>query len=66
MTSRCHPIEVRPFTYRENARIQTFPDDWQFCGKLVEKYKQIGNAVPVNLAKELGVALMKSLAAIDD
>ena len=66
MTSRCHPIEVRPFTYRENARIQTFPDDWQFCGKLVEKYKQIGNAIPVNLAKELGVALMKCLAAIDD
>ena len=50
-TDRCHPLEVRPFSYRENARIQTFPDDWVFCGRLLEKYKQIGNAVPVNLAK---------------
>ena len=37
-TDRCHPIEVRPFTYRENARIQTFPDEWNFDGKLSEKY----------------------------
>lgn len=60
-TDRCHPIEVRPFTYRENARIQTFPDDWEFCGKLSEKYKQVGNAVPVNLAKEIGIQIKKSL-----
>ena len=60
-TDRCHPLEVRPFSYRENARIQTFPDDWQFCGKLSEKYKQVGNAVPVNLAKEIGLQIIKYL-----
>lgn len=60
-TDRCHPIEVRPFTYRENARIQTFPDDWKFCGKLSEKYKQVGNAVPVNLAKEIGIQIKNAL-----
>lgn len=60
-TDRCHPIEVRPFSYRENARIQTFPDDWKFEGKLSEKYKQVGNAVPVNLAKEIGLEIKNAL-----
>ncbi len=60
-TDRCHPLEVRPFSYRENARIQTFPDEWQFCGKLSEKYKQVGNAVPVNLAKEIGLSIYHAL-----
>lgn len=60
-TDRCHPIEVRPFSYRENARIQTFPDDWLFCGTISEKYKQVGNAVPVNLAKEIGFEIIKAL-----
>ena len=36
-TDRCHPLEVRPFSYRENARIQTFPENWKFCGSLNEK-----------------------------
>lgn len=60
-TDRCHPLEVRPFSYRENARIQTFPDDWEFCGRLSERYKQVGNAVPVNLAKDIGIAILKAL-----
>lgn len=60
-TDRCHPLEVRPFSYRENARIQTFPDEWGFWGKLSEKYKQVGNAVPVNLAKEIGLSIKKVL-----
>ena len=60
-TDRCHPLEVRPFSYRENARIQTFPDEWQFCGNLSEKYKQVGNAVPVNLAKEIGLSIYHTL-----
>lgn len=63
-TDRCHPLEVRPFSYRENARIQTFPDTWKFCGKLSEKYKQVGNAVPVNLAKEIGLSIKKTLEQI--
>ena len=49
-TERCHPDETRPLTVREYARIQTFPDDWHFVGSLSAQYKQIGNAVPVNLA----------------
>ena len=46
-TERCHPDETRPFAVREYARIQSFPDDWEFVGKISEQYKQIGNAAPV-------------------
>lgn len=60
-TERCHPDETRPFTVREYARIQTFPDDWDFAGGIGEKYKQIGNAVPVRLAYKLGVKLLESV-----
>ncbi len=60
-TERCHPDETRPFTIREYARIQTFPDDWKFAGSMAMQYKQIGNAVPVNLAKELGHSIVKFL-----
>ncbi|RIA79020.1 S-adenosyl-L-methionine-dependent methyltransferase [Glomus cerebriforme] len=60
-TERCHPDETRPFTIREYARIQSFPDNWEFAGSLHSQYKQIGNAVPVNLAKEVGLAVKKTL-----
>ncbi len=60
-TERCHPEETRPFTVREYARIQTFPDDWEFAGSMAQQYKQIGNAVPVNLGKEVGYAIVKFL-----
>lgn len=60
-TDRCHPIEVRPFSVRENARFQTFPDNWEFCGKLSEQYRQVGNAVPVNFAKEIGLQIKATL-----
>lgn len=60
-TERCHPDETRPFTVREYARIQTFPDDWSFQGSIAQQYKQIGNAVPVNLGKELGFSIVKFL-----
>ena len=60
-TERCHPEETRPFTVREYARIQTFPDDWDFEGSIAQQYKQIGNAVPVNLAKEIGYSIVKFL-----
>lgn len=60
-TERCHPEETRPFTVREYARIQTFPDDWKFAGSVAQQYKQIGNAVPVNLGKELGYSVVKFL-----
>ncbi len=60
-TDRCHPDESRPFTTREYARIQSFPDEWQFAGKMNDIYKQIGNAVPVNLAKCVGIEIMNAL-----
>lgn len=60
-TERCHPDETRPFTVREYARIQTFPDDWEFEGSLAQQYKQIGNAVPVNLGREVGFSVIKFL-----
>jgi DNA (cytosine-5)-methyltransferase 1 len=60
-TERCHPEETRPLTTREYARIQTFPDDWVFEGSISEIYKQIGNAVPVNLAACLGRAIIRML-----
>ena len=60
-TERCHPDETRPFTVREYARIQTFPDVWKFAGSTAQQYKQIGNAVPVNLGQELGYSVVKFL-----
>ena len=64
-TERCHPSETRPLTFREYARIQTFPDDWLFCGSLSSIYKQIGNAVPVNLAYAVGRSLVNLLNEIE-
>jgi DNA (cytosine-5)-methyltransferase 1 len=60
-TERCHPEETRPFTVREYARIQTFPDEWEFCGSMSQQYKQIGNAVPVNLGREIGYSVVDFL-----
>jgi DNA (cytosine-5)-methyltransferase 1 len=53
-TERCHPSETRPLAVREYARIQSFPDNWEFTGSTNSQYKQIGNAVPVNMAYHLG------------
>lgn len=64
-TERCHPDETRPLTVREYARIQTFPDDWIFSGPLTAQYKQIGNAVPVNLAHAVGRSLVSLLNDIE-
>ena len=65
-TERCHPEETRPFTVREYARIQSFPDDWSFVGSIGEQYKQIGNAVPVELARRLGMQIIKALSSIKE
>lgn len=64
-TERCHPEETRPLTVREYARIQTFPDDWAFEGAVTSQYKQIGNAVPVNLAHSMGRRLIALLNNIE-
>lgn len=64
-TERCHPEETRPLTVREYARLQTFPDDWHFCGSMNQQYKQIGNAVPVNLAFYIGQSLLETLNLLE-
>lgn len=64
-TERCHPTETRPLTVREYARIQTFPDEWMFAGTVSDQYKQIGNAVPVNLSYAIGRSLMRLFNDID-
>ena len=63
-TERCHPLEARPFTVRENARIQSFPDSWKFCGSMYSQYRQVGNAVPVNLAYDIACEIRKGLLCI--
>lgn len=63
-TERCHPDETRPFTVREYARIQTFPDSWNFSSSTNNAYKQIGNAVPINMAKAIGLSIVNTLNQI--
>ena len=58
-TERCHPLEERPLTIREYARIQTFSDDYKFMGSITSQYKQIGNAIPVELGKKIGEEIIK-------
>ena len=65
-TERCHPSETRPLSIREYARIQTFPDDWEFMGNIAAKYRQIGNAVPVNLAWAVGRSLIRLFNDIEN
>ena len=60
-TERCHPLEARPFNVRENARCQSFPDEREFCGSVMSQYKQVGNAVPVNLAYEVARSIIEAL-----
>lgn len=65
-TERCHPEEVRPFTVREYARIQSFPDKWEFSGSMGQQYKQIGNAVPVELGRYIGLSIIDILNNLED
>lgn len=57
-TPLCHPDHVRPLSVAECAAIQQFPPDWVFKGSVASQYKQIGNAVPVELAEAIGRHIM--------
>lgn len=54
-----HPVEDRPLSVQEYKVIQEFPEDWEIEGSLLEKYKQIGNAVPVGLGYAVGRLIKK-------
>ena len=58
-SSLCHPEAIRPLSVREYARIQGFPDHWEFQGAMNQQYKQIGNAVPVALGTAIGSCIVQ-------
>ena len=64
-TCLCHPRELRPLSVKEYARIQQFPDTWVFAGTMADKYKQIGNAVPVGLGYAIGASIMNIMANLE-
>ena len=57
-----HPEENRILSVREVARAQGFPDSAQFVGGLMDKYRQIGNAVPPPLGRALGISILQAEA----
>ena len=61
-TERCHPWHTRPLQTLEYARIQTFPDTYEFAGSTTQIYKQIGNAVPVNMARAIAAEVKGMLS----
>ena len=63
-TERCHPSQTRPLSLREYARIQTFPDTWEFEGSITSVYRQIGNAVPVILSYKIATSVLESLQKV--
>lgn len=60
-TCFCHPEELRPLSVREFARLQCLPDKWNIQGPLWPRYRQVGDAVPVNLGLALGRAMKAHL-----
>jgi DNA (cytosine-5)-methyltransferase 1 len=56
-----HAKGVRYFTIRESARLQSFPDAYTFTGTWTESMRQLGNAVPVDLARAIGLKLRTTL-----
>lgn len=60
-----HPTELRTLSVREAARIQSFPDDFEFIGNQQDTYVQVGNAVPVLMAKAIGKSVLEYLNKVN-
>ena len=60
-TMVCHPRKLRPLSVSEYARVQQFPDGWQFAGGTPQKYIQIGNAVPCGLGEAVGDMIKRAV-----
>jgi DNA (cytosine-5)-methyltransferase 1 len=58
-----HPEQDRVLTVREAARLQSFPDWFQFAGSQTEQYVQVGNAVPPILGRQIGMTLLDSMVS---
>jgi DNA (cytosine-5)-methyltransferase 1 len=56
-----HPTQPRGLTVREAARVQSYPDDYAFCGTFQSLYLQVGNSVPPSLARKIGEAVLEAL-----
>ena len=61
-----HPSEDRPITHREAACLQTFPEDFVFCGSKIEVARQIGEAVPPVLAREVAQVVKRLISDTDE
>ena len=60
-TDLAHPIEDRPLSVEEYARIQGFPLCWEICGSMLDQYKQIGNAVPIKLGEAIAETIINHI-----
>ena len=59
-TGLCHPEETRPLSIAEYAALQDFPKGYQLVGSMQSQYRQLGNAVPVNLGEAIGMGLLEA------
>jgi DNA (cytosine-5)-methyltransferase 1 len=59
-----HPTQNRAISVREAARLQSFPDNYRFCGSMRDKYKQVGNAVPPLMAYAVAKSIIQLLKTV--
>lgn len=63
-TDLCHPAELRPLSVEEYMAVQGFPSDWWVAGDIKERYRQLGNAVPVQLGEAIGTHILNHIQGI--